>query len=42
MAVQVLLQDGLGEIASHGSTVSKGQEEPDDLQRGPKQLSVTR
>lgn len=32
MAVQMLLEDGLGELASHGSTAAKGQEEPDDCQ----------
>lgn len=39
--MQILLEDGLREITSHDSTVSKGQEEPDDRQRDPKQLSVT-
>lgn len=34
MAVQMLLEDGLGEPASHGSTAAKGQEEPDYLSGG--------
>lgn len=31
--MQILLEDGLREITSHDSTVSKGQEEPADRQR---------
>lgn len=30
----MLLEDGLGELASHGSTAAKGQEEPDTFTGG--------